>query len=112
MSIKIKTSAQAVVLVCCMLWISPGHVWGATPPNSDVIRGSQLLEAKIDFLISSLASDIQATGRTDIVLSDTFKENSGIARWIRDVTNAANPIYEDVKKTGQLHDRGDPLEAD
>ena len=109
MNSKIKTSALFLILVFCIFLTGAPIVFGAIQPDNDAEIGAQLIESKIDFLVSSLADEINRSGRTDMVISDDLL--SYIQKWTTAASSPDFPVYQDVKETGQLHNSGDPVEA-
>jgi len=109
MDSKIKTSALFLILAFCISLTGAPIVFGAIQPDDNAEIGAQLIESKIDFLVSSLADEIERSGRTDMVISDDLL--SYIQKWITAASSPDVPVYQDVKETGQLHNSGDPVEA-
>ena len=107
MNIKLKKQSLLFALVLCVSLIGVAFVYGAIPKNIDVETGAQLIENKIDFLLSSLEED------PEIKISEAFKERSHIYKWIHfAIKNPDVPIYHAVMETGRLHESGgDPLQA-
>ena len=106
MNSKPKKQTLLLALIFCVSLFGAPFVYGMIPENRDVEMGAQLIENKIDFLLSSLEED------PDIKISENFKEKSRIDKWIHyAIKNPDVPIYHEVEKTGKLHEGGDPLQA-
>lgn len=106
MNNKLKTRLLLLALLFCTSLIGVSFAYSAIPEKSDVETGAQLIENKIDFLLSSLEDD------PDIKISENFKESSHIYKWIQyAIKNPDVPIYYAVEQTGKLHEIGDPLQA-
>ncbi len=102
MNNKLKTPLL-IALIFCVSLISTSTIYGSLP-NSDVEKGAQLVESKIDFLIALLEEQVQS-GQIDFTLGEDFKNISGLKAFLDVVFNYSDvPLNGLVEQLGQLHD--------
>ncbi len=109
MKIILRSSSQCLMLAFLVFLATVPVSYAALQPDMDAEIGAQLIESKIDFLVSSLEGALDASGRSDIVISRKLQKT--LDKWKKAMASPDSPIYQDVKETGKLYNTGDPVLA-
>ena len=111
MKLSMKTIALilvcvlGVVLACAVgsLAAVDSSAEAETPP---VVTGRQLMQEKINFLMSTLQArlaQLPETERPALFLGEDFTNVSGLEKLEEDVLNPNHPLYDAVQKAGRMH---------
>ncbi|SPD72158.1 exported hypothetical protein [uncultured Desulfobacterium sp.] len=96
---KISSMFAGLAFFLCILFAP--SVFSAVPGDTEV--GAELIQSKIDYMISSLREKIKESEQIDLVIPDDFKEHSGLLALYKAMRGPDSPLYQYIKEAGGLH---------